>query len=189
VDSIAGCELLSFLDAYSGYHQISMAKEDEEKTTFITPFGVFCYTKMPLGLISTSNTYQCEIQGALGDQIGWNVAAYVDDAAIKTKTGDTLIDDLRETFNNLRRHRLKLNSEKCIFGIPSGKLLGFLVSGRGIETNPEKIKAIENMKSPTRLKEVQKLTGCKAALSCFVARMGERGQAFFALLKKQDKFK
>nr|AAM44870.1 Putative gag-pol precursor [Oryza sativa Japonica Group]AAP51854.1 transposon protein, putative, unclassified [Oryza sativa Japonica Group] len=130
VDSIAGCELLSFLDAYSGYHQISMAKEDEEKTAFITPFG-----------------------------------AYVDDIVVKTKASDSLIDDLRETFDNLRRYRLMLNPEKCTFGVPSGKLLGFLVSGRGIEANPEKIKAIENMKSPTRLKEVQKLTGCMAALS------------------------
>jgi hypothetical protein len=81
-----------------------------------------------------------------------------------------------------------LNPEKCTFGVPSGKLLGFLVSERGIEANPEKIKAIENMKSSIRLKEIQKLTGCMAALSRFVARMGERGQPFFALLKKQDKF-
>nr|AAQ56341.1 putative gag-pol polyprotein [Oryza sativa Japonica Group] len=165
VDSTAGCELLSFLDAYSGYHQISMAKEDEEKTAFITPFG-----------------------GALSNQLGNNVEAYVDDIVVKTKTSDSLIDDLRETFDNLRRYRLMLNPEKCTFGVPSGKLLDFLVSGRGIEATPEKIKAIENMKSPTRLKEVQKLTGCMAALSRFVARMGERGQPFFALLKKQDKF-
>nr|AAQ56290.1 putative gag-pol precursor [Oryza sativa Japonica Group] len=142
VDSTAGCELLSFLDAYSGYHQISMAKEDEEKTAFITPFG-----------------------GALSNQLGNNVEAYVDDIVVKTKTSDSLIDDLRETFDNLRRYRLMLNPEKCTFGVPSGKLLDFLVSGRGIEATPEKIKAIENMKSPTRLKEVQKLTGCMAALS------------------------
>ncbi len=75
VDSTAGCELLSFLDAYSGYHQIIMAKEDEEKTTFITPFGVFCYTKMPFGLISARNTYQRGIHGALGTQLGQNVEA------------------------------------------------------------------------------------------------------------------
>src|SRR5512133_2289244 len=71
--------LLSFLDAYSGYHQISMAKEDEEKTTFITPFGVFCYVKMPLGLITAGNTFQRTVQGALSDQLGNNVEAYVDD--------------------------------------------------------------------------------------------------------------
>nr|AAT77329.1 putative polyprotein [Oryza sativa Japonica Group] len=163
VDSTAACELLSFVDVYSGYHQISMAKEIEEKTSFITPFAVFCY-------------------------LGNNVEAYVDDIVVKTKTSDSLIDDLRETFDNLRRYRLMLNPEKCTFGVPLGKLLGFLVSGRGIEANPENIKAIENMKSPTRLKEVQKLTGCMAALSRFVARMGERGQPFFVLLKKQDKF-
>jgi hypothetical protein len=156
-----------------------MAKEDKEKTTFITPFGVFCYVKMPFGLITAGNTFQRTVQGN-------NVEAYVDDIVVKTKTSDSLIDDLRETFDNLRRYRLMLNLEKCTFGVPSGKLLGFLVSGRGVEGNPEKIKAIENMKSPTRLKEVQKLTGCMAALSRFVARMGERGQPFFALLKKQD---
>ena len=164
---------MSFLDAYSGYHQISMAKEDEEKTAFITPFGVFCYVKMPFGLITARNTFQRTVQGALSDQLGNNVEAYVDDIVVKTKISDSLIDDLRETFDNLRRYRLMLNPEKCTFGVPSGKLLGFLVSGRGIEANPEKIKAIENMKSPTRLKEVQKLTGCMAALSRFVARMGE----------------
>nr|ABF94998.1 transposon protein, putative, unclassified [Oryza sativa Japonica Group] len=188
VDSTAGCELLSFLDAYSSYHQISMAKEDEEKTAFIMPFGVFCYVKMPFGLITAGDTFQRTVQGALSNQLGNNVEAYVDDIVVKTKTGDSLIDDLRETFDNLRRYRLMLNPEKCTFGVPSGKLLGFLVSGRGIEANPEKIKAIENMKSPTRLKEVQKLTRCMAALSRFIARMGERGQPFFALLKKQDKF-
>nr|CAD39961.2 OSJNBa0072D08.10 [Oryza sativa Japonica Group] len=150
VDSTAGCELLSVLDAYSGYHQISMAKEDEEKIAFITLFG---------------NTFQRTVQGALNDQLGNNVEAYVDDIVVKAKTSDSLIDDLRETFDNLRRYRLMLNPEKCTFVVPSGKLLGFLVFGRGIEQNPEKIKAIENMKSPTRVKEVQKLTGCMVALS------------------------
>nr|ABF96095.1 retrotransposon protein, putative, Ty3-gypsy subclass [Oryza sativa Japonica Group] len=173
VDSTAGCELLSFLDAYSGYHQISMAREDEEKTAFITSFGVFCYVKMPFGLITAGNTFQRTVQGALSDQLGNNVEAYVDDIVVKTKKSDSLINDLRETFDNLRRYRLMINPEKCTFRVPSGKLLGFLVSGRGIEANPEKIKAIENMKSPTRLKDVQKLTGCTAALSRFVARMGE----------------
>nr|ABA93008.1 retrotransposon protein, putative, Ty3-gypsy subclass [Oryza sativa Japonica Group] len=142
--------------------KISMAKEDEEKTAFIMPFGVFCYVKMPFGLITAGNTFQRMVQGALNDQFGNNVEAYVDNIVAKTKTSDSLIDDLRETFDNLRRYRLMLNPEKCTFGVPSGKLLGFLVSGRGIEANPEKIKAIENMKSPTRLKEVQKLTGCMA---------------------------
>nr|ABA97323.1 retrotransposon protein, putative, Ty3-gypsy subclass [Oryza sativa Japonica Group] len=188
VDSTASYEFLSFLDTYSSYHQISIAKEDEEKTAFITPLGVFCYTKMPFGLISADNTYQRRIQGALGDQLRRTVEAYVDDIVVKTKTRDSLIDDQRETFDNLRRYQMKLHPEKCTFGVPSGKLLGFLVSRRGIEANAKKIKAIENMKSPTRLNKVQRLTRCMASLSCFVTRMGERGQPFFALLKKPDKF-
>nr|AAN09865.1 putative polyprotein [Oryza sativa Japonica Group] len=163
VDSTAGCELLSFLDAYSGYHQISIAKEDEEKIAFITPFGVFCYVKMPFGLITAGNTFQRTVQGALSNQLGNNVEAYVDDIVVKTKTSDSL-------------RKRSTNSDD----IASCSILR--------KANPEKIKAIENMKSPTRLKEVQKLTGCMAALSIFVARMGERGQPFFALLKKQDKF-
>jgi hypothetical protein len=82
------------------------------------------------------------------------VQVYVDDVIIKTKESKTLIDDLRETFANLRRFRMKLNQAKCTFGVPAGKLLGLLVSSQGIEVNPGKISAIERMKPPTNLKEV-----------------------------------
>ena len=88
------------------------------------------------------------------DQIGRNAEVYVDDIVIKTKEKASLIDDLRETFKNLRRFRMKLNPDKCTFGVPAGKLLGFLISSRGIEVNPGKIRAIESMKLPVRLKDV-----------------------------------
>nr|AAX92783.1 retrotransposon protein, putative, Ty3-gypsy sub-class [Oryza sativa Japonica Group]ABA93327.1 retrotransposon protein, putative, Ty3-gypsy subclass [Oryza sativa Japonica Group] len=99
------------------------------------------------------------------DQIGRNVEAYVDDVVVKTKQKDDLITDLEETFASIRAFRMKLNPEKCIFGVPSGKLLGSMVSHRGIQANPEKINAILNMKPPSSQKDVQKLTGCMAALS------------------------
>ena len=86
--------------------------------------------------------------------MGHNVEAYIDDIVVKTKDRSTLISDLEETFNSLRRVNLKLNPEKCVFGVPSGKLLGFLVSHRGIESNPDKIKAIEGIEAPKRIKEV-----------------------------------
>src|SRR6266540_1193152 len=101
---------------------------------------------------------------------------------------EDLISDLSETFANLRRFRWKLNPEKCVFGVPSGKLLGFIVSYRGIEANPEKLKDIFRMNSPIALKDVHKLTGCMAALSHFVSQLGERAMPFYKLLKKQDKF-
>src|SRR4051812_45831499 len=99
---------------------------------------------------------------------------YVDDLVVKSVKGVTLLDDLRETFANLRTYQIKLNPEKCVFGVPAGKLLGFLVSERGIECNPEKIAAIERMEQPRNLKQVQKFTGCLASLSRFLSRLGEK---------------
>nr|AAT94049.1 putative polyprotein [Oryza sativa Japonica Group] len=188
VDSTAGCELLSFLDCYSGYHQIRLKESDCLKTSFITPFGANCYITMPFGLKNAGATYQRMIQRCFSTQIGRNVEAYVDDVVVKTKQKDDLISDLEETFASIRAFRMKLNPEKCTFGVPSGKLLGFMVSHRGIQANPEKVTAILNMKPPSSQKDVQKLTGCMAALSRFVSRLGERGMPFFKLLKKTDNF-
>jgi hypothetical protein len=122
------------------------------------------------------------------DQLHRNVEAYVDDIVIKTRNSDDLIADLEETFRSVRRFRWKLNPTKCIFGVPSGKFLGFTISNRGIEANPLKIAAITDMEAPTTIKDVQKLTGCMAALNRFISRLGERGLPFFKLLKHQDKF-
>jgi hypothetical protein len=112
----------------------------------------------------------------------------VDDVVVKTRNSGTLIDDLEETFASLREYRWKLNPNKCVFGVPSGKLLGFIISQRGIEANPEKISAITRMKAPTCIKNVQKLTGCMAVLNRFISKLGERGLPFFKLLKHQEKF-
>jgi hypothetical protein len=112
----------------------------------------------------------------------------VDDVVVKTRNSNTLIADLEETFTSLREYRWKLNPNKCIFGVPSGKLLGFIISHRGIKANPEKISAITSMKAPTCIKDVQKLTGCMAALNRFISKLGERGLPFFKLLKHQEKF-
>jgi hypothetical protein len=133
-------------------------------------------------------TYQRAIQMCFADQLHRNVEAYVDDVVIKTRDSDNLIVDLEETFCSLRRYRWKLNPTKCVFGVPSGKLLGFIVSNRGIEANPVKITAITDMEAPATIKDVQKLTGCMAALNRFISRLGERGLPFFKLLKHQDKF-
>src|SRR3954465_5449432 len=102
--------------------------------------------------------------------------------------GSTLLADLRETFANLRTYQIKLNPEKCVFGVPFGRLLGFLVSERGIECNPEKIAAIERMNKPRNLKDVQKFTGCLALLSRFLSRLGEKEIPLYQLMKKTNKF-
>jgi hypothetical protein len=189
VDSTAGCVLLCFLDCYSGYHQIALKEEDQIKTAFITPFGTYAYKTMSFGLKNAGATYQRAIQMCFARQLHRNVEAYVDDVVVKTRSPDGLISDLEETFNSLRQFQWKLNPTKCIFGVPSGKLLGFIVSNRGIEASPEKITAITDMRAPATIKDVQKLTGCMAALNRFISHLGERGLPFFKLLKRQDKFR
>jgi hypothetical protein len=144
VDSAASCELLSFLDAYSGYHQISLAVDDEEKTAFITSFGIFCYTKMAFRLKNGGATYPKCVHTVLEGQIGWNVEAYIDDIVVKSEKRGDLLDDLKETFDNLRKFKMMFNPRKCVFGVSSGKLLGYMVSSRRIDANPKKVEAIKN---------------------------------------------
>jgi hypothetical protein len=188
IDSTAGCDLLCFLDCYYGYHQIAIKEEYQEKTAFITPFGAYCYTTTSFGLKNADAIYQRAIQACFKKQLNKNVKAYVDDVVVKTRNSSTLIDDLEETFASLREYHWKLNTNKCVFGVPSGKLLGFIISKRGIEANPEKISAITSMRAPTSIKDVQKLTGCMAALNRFISKLRERGLPFIKLLKHQERF-
>ena len=113
VDSMAGSALLSFLDLYLGYHQIVLHKEDQSKTSFITPFGAYCYMTMSFSLKNIGATYQRAIQVCLSEQIGHNVEAYVDDV-VKTKDPSTLIIDLKQPFDNLCEYKWKLNPTKCV---------------------------------------------------------------------------
>jgi hypothetical protein len=123
-----------------------------------------------------------------GELIGRIIEAYIDDIVVKSrKTGD-LVPDLTEVFAKLRQHGVKLNPEKCVFGIPRGMLLVFVVSERGIEANPEKISAIMDMGPIKNLKGVQRVTGYLAALSRFIARLGECSLPLYKLMKKSDHF-
>jgi ribonuclease HI len=187
VESTAGCETLSFLDAYLGYHQIKMKESDQLTTSFITTFGMYCYTTMPFGL-SAGATYQRCMNHVFGEHIGRTVEAYVDDIVVKTRKASDLLSDLEITFRCLRAKGIKLNPEKCVFGVPRGMLLGFIVSERGIEANPEKIVAITNMGPVKDLKGVQRVMGCLAALSRFISRLGEKGLPLYHLLRKAERF-
>jgi hypothetical protein len=182
VDSTALCELLLFLDAYPGYHQISLTIDDEEKIVFITPFGIFCYTTMVFKLKNRGATYQKCIHTVLESQIGRNIEAYNDDIVVKSEKHGDLLDDLKETFNNLRKFKMMLNAKKCVFDMSSGKLLGYMVSSWGIDANPKKVEAIDNLQPPQTRKEIQKLAGMMAALSRFISKLEECGMPFYKLL-------
>ena len=184
VDSTAGHQLLSFMDAFSGYNQIKMDEADQEKTSFITSQSLFCYKVMPFGLKNAGATYQRLVNHMFRPQIGRNVEVYVDDMLVKSVDEGSHLDDLQETFKTLRRYKMKLNPSKCAFGVSSGKFLGFMVSQRRIEANPDKIQAIFGMEPPKNIKEVQSLTGRVAALNRFVSRATDKCLPFFKVLRK-----
>ena len=142
------------MDAFSGYNQIRMDESDQEKTSFVTSQGLFCYKVIPFGLKNAGATYQRLMNKTFAHQIGRNVQVYVDDMLVKSMHEEDHLDNLRETFDTLRSFNMKLNSNKRAFGVMAGKLLGFMVSHKGIEVNPEEVRAIMELEPPRTVKEV-----------------------------------
>lgn len=188
VDATSGHQLLSFMDAYSGYNQIQMHPDDEEKTAFVTSQGLYCYKVMPFGLKNAGATYQRLVNKMFCELLGKTMEVYVDDMLVKSLRAEDHIQHLKESFEILNKYRMRLNPSKCAFGVASGKFLGFMVHHRGIEANPEKIRALLEMKSPVKIKDVQRLTGCIASLNRFIARATDRSLPFFKTLRRGDNF-
>ncbi|KAK2991305.1 hypothetical protein RJ640_024570 [Escallonia rubra] len=188
IDATSGHQLLSFMDAFSGYNQIRMHADDVAKTAFITDQGLFCYNVMPFGLKNAGATYQRLVDKIFKPLIRKGMEVYVDDMLVKSLQAEDHIADLRQCFTLLREYRMRLNPTKCAFGVSSGKFLGFMISERGIEANPEKIQAIQEMVAPRRVKEIQILTGRIAALSRFLSKSAERCLPFFKALKNIKNF-
>ncbi|KAI3459553.1 hypothetical protein Pfo_016216 [Paulownia fortunei] len=164
------------MDALQGYHQIMLAPEDHKKISFITSTGTYCYVVEPFELKNVGVTYQRLVNRMFKEQLGRNMEIYVDDMLVKSTKAEAHVADLAEAFGVLRRYCMKLNPSKCAFGVRSGKFLGYMVTERGIEVNPEKVKA------------VQQLTGRIAVLSRFISRSAERSLHFFKILRKGNKF-
>ena len=179
---------MSFLDAFQGYHQISLALKDQEKTAFVTPTGNYHYKVMSFGLKNTGSTSQRMMTRMFEPQLGKNIEIYVDDMVVKSKVVSGHLGDLGGIFDVLRRHKLRLNASKCSFGVGSGKFPGYMVTHREIEVNPDQIKAINDLKPPRNAKEVQKLTGMIAALNQFISRSVDRFRPFYLLINKWKGF-
>ena len=184
VDATADHELLSFMDAFSGYNQISIDPDDQEMTSFVTAQGTYCYRVMPFGLKNAGATYQRLVNRMFHKQIGITMEVYIDDMLVKSTAAEFHIAHLSEAFQILRNYNMKLNPAKCAFGVSAGKFVGFIVNHLGIEANPDKIKAVLDMPSPSGIKEVQRMTGRIAALNRFVSRASDKCQPFFQVLKK-----
>ncbi|GKB78110.1 reverse transcriptase domain-containing protein [Tanacetum coccineum] len=183
IESLEGFKLTCFLDEYKGYHQICMAKEDEEKTSFHTEQGTFCYEKMSFGLKNDGATYQRLMDNVFASRLGRNIEIYVDGMVIKRKNEGNLISDIAKTFDTLRKANMKLNLKKFTFEVEVGQFLGYMITNEGIQANLEKVQAIINMASPRTLREVQALNGKLATLGSFLAKSVERSLAFFKTLK------
>nr|KYP61307.1 Retrovirus-related Pol polyprotein from transposon 17.6 [Cajanus cajan] len=188
VNGAADHKFLTFLDAYSGYNQIRMHPRDENKMAFVTESSNYCYQVMSFGLKNVGATYQRLMDKIFGDQIGKNMEIYVDDMVVKSIDTLSHVADLAEVLHALRKHQMRLNPDKCVFGVSGGKFLGFMLSSRGIEANPDKCQAIIDMRSPANLKEVQKLAGRLTTLSRFLPCMAETSKPMIGLLKKENRF-
>ena len=179
---------MSFLDAFQEYHQIPLAADDQEKTTFVTPVGNYHYKVMPFGLKNAGSTYQRMMTRMFEQQMGKSIEVYIDDMVVKSKLVTNHVRDHGDIFRILRKYRLRLNAFKCSFGVGSGKFLGYIVTHRGIEVNPDQIRAIHSLQPPRNPKEVQKLTSMIAALNRFISRSADRCRPFFLLLNKWKGF-
>jgi hypothetical protein len=143
---------------------------------------------MVFGLKNRAATYQKGIQIILETQIGRNVKAYIDDVVVKSKKHGDLLDDVKETFDNLRKYKMILNPKKCVFGVSSGKLLSYMISAWGIDANSMKVEAIEKLQPPRTRREIQKLAGMIVTLSQFILKSSEHGMPFYKLLHKANGF-
>ena len=184
VDAIIGHHRMSFLDAFQGYHQIPLALDDQEKTGFVTPTRNYHYKVMPFDLKNAGSTYQRMMTKMFKPQLGKSIEVYIDDMVVKSKMVSEHVENLGNIFKILRKHKLHLNASKCSFGVGSSKFLGYLVTHRGIQVNPDQIKAINSLQPPRNPKEVQELIGMTAALNQFISRSTDRCRPFFLLINK-----
>ena len=187
VDALAGHGILSFLDAFSRYHQILMYPPDAEKTSFITLHGLFCYNVMPFGLKNVGATYQRLVTKMFRPLLEKTMEVYIDVMLVKSKESPDHTMHLQQAFELLRAYGMKLNPTKCAFGVSTGRFLGFMMTRGGIEANLAQLQANLESQAPSSRKGVQRLTGRLAALGRFICRFTDRLKPFFAILKEANR--
>jgi len=151
-----------------------MAASDMNKTAFITDDAHYFYKVIPFGLKNAGATYQRLMDKVFSHLMGQCVEVYVDDMVVKSPSHHQHVQDLSIVFSALCQYNLRLNLDKCVFGVNRSRFLGFMLTQRGIEANPEKCKAIIKMRSPTNIKEVQRLIGRLTAISRFLPKLAEQ---------------
>ena len=170
---------ISFLDAFLGYHHIALAPEDQEKIAFIFPDANYHYNVMRFGLKNAGATYQRMLTRMFQEKIECMIEVYIDDMVVKSKQEAQHVEELRGVFEVLQQHKLRLNVEKCTFGVGASKFLGYLITNRGMEANPDQIEAVNCLRLPCNPKEVQVLIGMLATLNRFISKFTDRCRSFY----------
>ncbi|GAU46761.1 hypothetical protein TSUD_92560 [Trifolium subterraneum] len=188
VDNSSGFKLLSFMDAYSGYNQIKMAEIDKKKTAFMTETGNYYYNVMPFGLKNAGATYQRMMNKVFHNEIGDMLEVYMDDMIVKSEEEIDHTVHLKRVFDQARKFNMRFNPEKCTFGVKAVKFLGFYLTERGIEANPDKCRAFFDYPTPKSKKSIQTLNGMLTSMARFVAKSAQHALPLFKLLRKETTF-
>ncbi|RVW62120.1 Retrovirus-related Pol polyprotein from transposon 17.6 [Vitis vinifera] len=167
LERVAGHDYYCFLDGYSGYFQIAIALEDQEKTTFTCPFGTYAYRRMPFGLCNAPATFQRCMLSIFSDMVERIMEVFMDDLTVYGKTSDDCLSNLKKVLKRCIANDLVLNWEKCHFMATSGVVLGHIISKEGIQVDPAKIELISKLPSPTTVKEDAEFIWTKACQEAF----------------------
>lgn len=184
VDSTAGCEIMSMIDAFQGYYQKSMVLEDQDKTSFVVRRGTYYFLIMPFGLKNVGATYQRIVNMIFKESMGKTVEVYVDDMIVKSTQQKNHLHDLSQAFETLRKYQLKLNPAKCIFGVRGGRFLEYMVSERGIEANPKKNPSHQRYPLPKVCERCVKTSWLSSSSKQVHIKASKEEFAFFQSYKK-----
>jgi hypothetical protein len=150
---------ISLLDGFSGYNQVLVHPDDQDKTAFTTPWGTFMYVKIPLGLMNTGATFQREMDITFVEELGKFIVIYLDDVTVFSQSDGEHLSHLRRVFEKCKRFGISLNPKKILFGLEEGKLLGHIISKDEIKIDPSRIEAIQKLEHPRNIKELQYFIG------------------------------
>ena len=165
VDNSSGYKIFSFLDAYCGYNQIPMAEEDKQKTTFMTESGNYYFNVMPFGLRNAGTTYQRMMNKVYDKKLlGDVLEVHMDDIIVKSQQEVDHATHLKRVLEQTRKYNMRLNPEKCMFGVQAGKFLGFYLTERGIEADQDKCQAFTQLPTPHSKKCSQTLNDMLTSL-------------------------
>jgi hypothetical protein len=181
--------MISLLDVFSGYNQVLVNLEDQEKTMFTTPWGPFMYVKIPFGLMKVGATFQREMDIAFVDETGKFIVIYLDDVIVYSKSDEEHLLHLKRVFEKCSKFHISLNPKKSLFSLEEGKLLGHIISKYGIKIDPSRIEAVQKVEHLRNLKELQSFIGKINFLKSFIPNLAELLRNITNMLKRDTKIK